>query len=112
MTNIKTSLFDVAEYLTDETLINAYLNEALSDGAPSDFIQALNDVARAKGMNELAEKTGIRRESLYKTLQSEKPRFDTMLKIIDGMGLQVTLTPKAEPFVEAWLFSQWQTLST
>ena len=52
-------------------------------------------------MNELAEKTGIRRESLYKTLQSEKPRFDTMLKIIDGMGLQVTLTPKAKPFVEA-----------
>ena len=101
MTDIKISRFDVAEYLTDETLINAYLNEALSDGTPSDFIQALNDVARAKGMNELAAKTGIRRESLYKTLQSEKPRFDTMLKIIDGMGLQVTLTPKAEPFIEA-----------
>ena len=101
MNDIKISRFDVAEYLTDETLINAYLNEALSDGAPSDFIQALNDVARAKGMNELAEKTGIRRESLYKTLRSEKPRFDTMLKIIDGMGLQVTLTPKTEPFVEA-----------
>ena len=100
MTDTKISRFDVAEYLTDETLINAYLNEALSDGAPSDFIQALNDVARAKGMNELAEKTGIRRESLYKTLRSEKPRFDTMLKIIDGMGLQVTLTPKAEPFLE------------
>ena len=101
MTNVKTSRFDVAEYLTDETLINAYLNEVLSDGAPSDFIQALNDVARAKGMNELAEKTGIRRESLYKTLRSEKPRFDTMLKIIDGMGLQVTLSPKKEPFLEA-----------
>ena len=100
MNDIKISRFDVAEYLTDETLINAYLNEALSDGAPSDFIQALNDVARAKGMNELAEKTGIRRESLYKTLRSEKPRFDTMLKIIDGMGLQVTLTPKTEPSLE------------
>ncbi|WP_199508979.1 MULTISPECIES: addiction module antidote protein [unclassified Psychrobacter] len=70
---------------------------------PSEFIEALNDVAKAKGMNELAEKTGIRRESLYKTLRSEKPRFDTMLKIIDGMGLQVTLTPKAnhEPLAEA-----------
>lgn len=97
MTNIKTSRFDVAEYLTDETLINAYLNEILTDGMPSEFIQALSDVARAKGMNELAQKTGIRRESLYKTLQSEKPRFDTMLKIIDAMGLQVTLTPKQEP---------------
>ena len=96
MTDIKTSPFDVAEYLTDDTLINAYLNEVLADGMPSEFIQALNDVAKAKGMNELARKTGIRRESLYKTLRSEKPRFDTMLKIIDGMGLQVTLTPKAE----------------
>ena len=95
MTDSKVSRFDVAEYLTDETLINTYLNEALIDGVSSDFIEALNDVARAKGMNELALKTGIGRESLYKTLQSEKPRFDTMLKIIDGMGLQVTLTPKS-----------------
>lgn len=92
----KTSQFDVVEYLTDQTLIIAYLNEALAGGAPSEFIEALNDVAKAKGLNELAAKTGIRRESLYKTLRSEKPRFDTMLKIIDGMGLQVTLTPKAE----------------
>ena len=81
----KISDFDVVEYLTDETLIIAYLNEALAGGAPNDFIQALNDVARAKGMNELAE----------------KPHFDTMLKIINGMGLQVTLIPKAEPFLEA-----------
>lgn len=95
MIDSKISRFDVAEYLTDETLINTYLNEALIDRVPSDFIEALNDVARAKGMNELALKTGIRHESLYKTLQSEKPRFDTILKIIDGMGLQVTLTPKS-----------------
>ena len=101
MIDSKISRFDVAEYLTDETLINTYLNEALIDRVPSDFIEALNDVARAKGMNELAQKTGIRRESLYKTLQSEKPRFDTMLKIIDGMGLQLTLTPKAKTFLEA-----------
>ena len=54
MTDTKISRFDVAEYLTDETLINAYLNEVLTDDAPSDLIQALNDVARAKGINELA----------------------------------------------------------
>lgn len=94
MTKITISRFDVAEYLTDDALINAYLNELLSEGTPQEFIHALNDVARARGMNDLAQKTGIRRESLYKTLQSEKPRFDTMLKIIDAMGLQVTLTPK------------------
>ena len=54
ITNIKTSIFDVAEYLTDETLINAYLNEVVTDGAPTNFIQALNDVARARGINKLA----------------------------------------------------------
>lgn len=76
----KTSRYDVVEYLTDETLIIAYLNEVLAGGVPSEFIQAVNDVAKAKGMNELVE----------------NPCFDTMLKIIDSMGLQVTLTPKAE----------------
>ena len=55
MTNIKTSPFDVAEYLTDETLINAYLNEILAEGVPSEFIQALNDVTRAMGINKLVE---------------------------------------------------------
>ncbi len=95
MTNSEISRFDVAEYLIDETFINTYLNEALIDGVHSDFIEALNDVARAKGMNELALKIGIRHESLYNTLQSEKPHFDTMLKILDGMGLQVILTPKS-----------------
>ena len=55
MTNIKTSPFDVAEYLTDETLINAYLNEILAEGVPSEFIQALNDVTRAMGINKLAK---------------------------------------------------------
>ena len=44
----KTSHFDVLEYLTDEILIIAYLNEVLADGMPSEFIQALNDVAKAK----------------------------------------------------------------
>lgn len=94
MTKIEISRFDVVEILTDEATIHAYLNDMLNEGTPQEFIQALNDVARARGMNELAEKTGIRRESLYKTLQSEKPRFDTMIKIIHAMGLNLTLTPQ------------------
>lgn len=94
MTKIEISRFDVAEMLTDEATIHAYLNDMLNEGTPQEFIQALNDVARARGMNDLAEKTGIRRESLYKTLTSEKPRFDTMIKIIHGLGLNLTLTPQ------------------
>ncbi len=56
MTDIKTSRFDVAEYLTDETLINAYLNEVLVDGSSTDFINALNDMVRTKRINNLTEK--------------------------------------------------------
>lgn len=54
MTDSKISCFDVAEYLTDDALINAYLNEMPADGAPCDFIEALNDVARAQGIRHRA----------------------------------------------------------
>lgn len=86
MTDIKNSRFYVADYLIDDALINAYINEVLADDAPCDFIEALSDVARAQGMNEFSQRTAIRRESLYKTLQSKKPRFDTMLKSLMVWG--------------------------
>lgn len=91
---IQTRAFDAARYLKNEEMMAAYLASVLEDGTPEEFIQALNTVARAKGMSELAEKTGIGRESLYKTLSSEKPRFDTILKIIDGLGLTLSFSPK------------------
>lgn len=93
--SIKTREFDAARYLKNEEMMAAYLESVLEDGSSEEFIQALNTVARAKGMSELAEKTGIGRESLYKTLSSDKPRFDTILKIISGLGLSLSFTPKA-----------------
>lgn len=94
--SIQTIKFDAARYLNSEEKIAAYLAETLENGTQSDFIRALDTVARARSMTELAKKTGIGRESLYKTLSSEKPRFDTILKIIDALGLQFSITPKAE----------------
>ncbi|AOF54258.1 putative addiction module antidote protein [Rodentibacter caecimuris] len=91
---IKIQEFDAARYLKNEKMMAAYLATVLEDGSTEEFIQALNTVARAKGMTELAEKTGIGRESLYKTLSSEKPRFDTIMKIINALGLNVSVTPK------------------
>lgn len=91
---IKTRPFDAARYLKNDEMMAAYLASVLEDGTPEEFIQALNTVARAKGMSELAEKTGIGRESLYKTLSSEKPRFDTILKIINALGLTLSFSPK------------------
>ncbi|MDH2927061.1 addiction module antitoxin [Lonepinella koalarum] len=81
--------FDTAEYLENDELIALYLAETLRTGTPEEFIQALNTVARAKGMNELAQKSGIGRESLYQTLSSSKPRFETVLKILNGLNIEL-----------------------
>lgn len=90
------SEFDAAEFLTDEETIAAYLTASFADGDQAEFIRALNTVARARGMMELAQKTGLPRESLYKTLSgSVKPRFDTIVKIASALGLGIEFTPKA-----------------
>lgn len=86
--------FDVAEYLDNDELIALYLAETLKDGTEAEFIQALNDVARAKGMNEIAQKSGIQRESLYQTLSSSKPRFETIRKILNALNIELVPTVK------------------
>lgn len=86
--------FDVAEHLKNDELISLYLAEILKDGTDEEFIQALNDVARAKGMNELAQKAGIGRESLYQTLSSKKPRFETIRKILNALNIELVPTIK------------------
>lgn len=93
---MKMQKFDVAEYLDSEEMIAAYLSSILEDGDTDEFMAALGDVARAKGISELAAQTGLGRESLYKTLSgSSKPRFDTVVKIARGLGMELTLSPMA-----------------
>lgn len=87
--------FDVAEYLDNEEVIQAYLAEILRDGDQDELLQALNDIARARGMAELAKQTGLGRESLYKTLaKGSKPRFETIVKILDAFNLTLVPTIK------------------
>lgn len=86
--------FDAADYLTDEETIAEYLTAALEDPNPDVFLVALRDVARARGMSQLAKDTGMGRESLYKALTpGAKPRYDTMLKIMHALGVKLTATP-------------------
>lgn len=88
------SEFDAAEFLTDEASIAAYLNESLAS-SQEEFIQALNTLARARGMSQLAKETGLPRESLYKTLSGvSKPRFETIAKISSALGFNIAFTPK------------------
>ena len=84
---LKTTPFDPAEYLNDEQVIVAYLNEVLAEGDPSAAIAALGTVARARGMASLARSTGLGRESLYKALSGDgNPSFRTVLGVAAALG--------------------------
>lgn len=89
--NIKFYPFDAAMFLNNDELILEYLQDAMQEG-DKEFMQALEIVARAKGMTELAKRTGLSRESLYKTLNGEtKPRFESVQKILAALNIKLSL---------------------
>lgn len=86
--------FDAAAYLDNEAIIAEYVTAALEDPNPDAFLAAVADVARARGMTQLARETGLGRESLYKALApGAKPRYDTVLKLLHGLGVKLTAEP-------------------
>jgi len=92
MKKTKTSRYDVAEHLRTPEEMAAYL-EACFEEAQGDaaFIaKALGDIAKAKGMTQVARDAGLSRESLYKALSGERsPGFDTILKVMTALGLKL-----------------------
>ena len=94
MSNIKTRPFDMANYLNSEEEIAEYLRQVLEDNDPAELAGALGDIARARGMTQLARDTGLSRESLYKSLSGERaPSSDTLFKVIHAMGFKLSLEP-------------------
>lgn len=86
----KATKWDSSEFLKTEEDIAAYLNAALEDGDTSVIAAALGDVARAKGMTQLAKETGITRDGLYKALSpTGNPSFDTVQKVVKAFGLRM-----------------------
>ena len=87
---LTTSLWDPYEHLeTDENMV-MYLEAAFEDGDPALISAVLGDIARAKGMSQIAEKTGLGRTSLYKALSPEgHPDFATVLKVINALGIKL-----------------------
>lgn len=87
---IKTQLWDAAEHLKTEADMAAYLEAALEVGDSALIVAALGDIARAKGMSQIARQSGLGRESLYKALSpSGNPEFATILKVVDALGLKL-----------------------
>lgn len=87
-----TARYDVAEHLRTAEEMAAYLEASLeeADGDAALVAKALGDIARARGMTQVARDTGLSRESLYKALSGERsPSFDTILKVIDALGLRL-----------------------
>ena len=90
----KLTTFDAADFLDNEELISEYLSVALEDPDPDMFLMAVRNVARAKGMSQLAKDSGLGRESLYKALApGAKPRYETVLKLISALGVKLHAVP-------------------
>lgn len=86
--------FDAARYLNDESAIAEYMTVVLEAGDPDLLLLALADIARAKGMSQVAKDSGLGRESLYKALSpGAKPRFDTVVKVARALGVRLTAAP-------------------
>jgi len=92
MTKTTTSRYDVAEHLRTQEEMAAYLEACFEEanGDAAFIAKALGDIARAKGMSQVARDAGLSRESLYKALSGERsPGFDTILKVIGALGLKL-----------------------
>lgn len=95
---IKTHTFDPTRYLQNEEEIAAYLEVAAEEAAELNdhniLLRAIENAAKAKGMMAVAKEAGVSRESLYKSLAHDaKPRFETISKVLQALGVQMTFTP-------------------
>ena len=89
---IEITAFDASEYLNNEEVIAQYLAAALENTDPDAFLVAVRDVAKARGMADVAAAAGLGRESLYKTLRpGAQPRFDTVRSVLLALGVRIDL---------------------
>ena len=88
--------FDMAEHLDSDEAIAQYLSIVLEENDPAELAHALGTIARARGMTEVARASGLTREALYKALRpTSQPRFDTIMKVINSLGLKISVPPAA-----------------
>ena len=85
--------FEASRYLDSEETIAEFLAAALEDENPDMFVSALGEVAKARGMTQIAKDAGLGRESLYKALMpGSKLRYETVRKLLDALGVKMTVS--------------------
>ena len=86
--------FDITEMLQDDESIAEYLTLVMEDGDPALLAATLGDIARARGMTQIAKDAGIGREALYKALRPDaSPRFDTVARVCKALGVKLVAQP-------------------
>ncbi|NBA96602.1 addiction module antidote protein [Pseudomonas sp. R5(2019)] len=82
--------FDMAALLDNDEAVSEYLSQVLADGDTDELIRAVGHVAKARGMAQIAKDSGLGRASLYKAFApGAKPRFDTVVKVMRAMGIEL-----------------------
>ncbi len=86
--------FDFSEHLDSEAAVSEYLTAIVEDGDPALLAAALGDIAKARGMAQIAQAAGLGREALYKALRpGAQPRFDTIARVCAALGLKLVVQP-------------------
>ena len=93
---VKTTPFDAAAYLQSEEDILYYLEAAMEGNDPKHIASALGDVARSRGMSEIARKAGVGRQALYGALsEGGNPTLETLTSVLEALGLQLSVQKRA-----------------
>ncbi len=89
---VTTREWDTSEYLDTPEMIHEYLNAAIEEGDVESLITAIGNVAKAKGMTEIAKKTNMNRQNLYKAFSpTGSPKFETVVKVLQAFNFKLTV---------------------
>jgi probable addiction module antidote protein len=95
MEPVKTTVWDMAEHINTKEDVTAYLEAALEDNDTALLLAVIGDIARSKGMAQIAKELNLARESLYRSLsQDGNPSFSTIVKVLDNLGFQLSVKQK------------------
>jgi probable addiction module antidote protein len=95
MEKIKTTVWDMADHIDTKEAAAAYLEAALEENDTAFLLSVLGDIARSKGMAQIARELNLARESLYRSLaQDGNPSFNTVAKVLDNLGYQLSVKQK------------------